>query len=160
MNVVYPGSFDPVTNGHLDIIERCSKKFTHVIVAVLNNSAKNSLFTIEERKEFLKKTTAHLKNVEIDCFSGLLSEYAIQKDCSTMVRGLRAVSDYEYEMQMALVNKKLNENLETLFMASSSEFAYLSSSIVKEISMLGGDIGSFVPPVVEKALQEKIKGGI
>lgn len=160
MNVVYPGSFDPVTNGHLDIIERCSKKFTHVIVAVLNNSAKKSIFSIEERMSLLRETTAHLKNVEIDCFSGLLSEYAVQKDCSTMVRGLRAVSDYEYEMQMALVNKKLNENLETLFMVSSSEFVYLSSSIVKEISMLGGDIGCFVPPVVEKALQEKIKGGI
>lgn len=160
MNVVYPGSFDPVTNGHLDIIERCSNKFTRVIVAVLNNSAKNSLFTTEERMDLLKKTTAHLKNVEIDSFSGLLSEYAIQKGCSTMVRGLRAVSDYEYEMQMALVNKKLNNNLETLFLVSSSEFAYLSSSIVKEVSMLGGEIGSFVPSVVEKALQDKIKGGI
>jgi pantetheine-phosphate adenylyltransferase len=160
MNVVYPGSFDPVTNGHLDIIERCSKKFTKVIVAVLNNSTKNCMFTIEERTQLLKKTTAHLKNVEIDSFSGLLSEYAVQKNCSTMVRGLRAVSDYEYEMQMALVNKKLNENLETLFMVSSSEFVYLSSSIVKEISMLGGDIGWFVPEAVEKALQAKIKGGI
>ena len=160
MNVVYPGSFDPVTYGHLDIIERCSKKFTNVIVAVLNNSTKNSLFTNEERMQLLKETTSHLKNVEIDCFSGLLSEYAVQKDCTTMVRGLRAVSDYEYEMQMALVNKKLNENLETLFMVSSSEFVYLSSSIVKEISMLGGDIGWFVPAVVEKALQAKIKGGI
>ena len=160
MNVVYPGSFDPVTNGHLDIIERCSKKFTKVIVAVLNNSTKNCLFTNEERTQLLKKTTAHLKNVEIDSFSGLLSEYAVQKNCNTMVRGLRAVSDYEYEMQMALVNKKLNENLETLFMVSSSEFVYLSSSIVKEISMLGGDIGWFVPEAVEKALQAKIKGGI
>ena len=160
MNVVYPGSFDPVTNGHLDIIERCSKKFTKVIVAVLNNSTKNCLFTNEERTQLLKKTTAHLKNVEIDSFSGLLSEYAVQKNCSTMVRGFRAVSDYEYEMQMALVNKKLNENLETLFMVSSSEFVYLSSSIVKEISMLGGDIGWFVPEAVEKALQAKIKGGL
>lgn len=160
MKVIYPGSFDPVTNGHLDIIERCSKKFSNVIVAVLNNSSKNSTFSIDERMELLKETTSHLKNVEIDCFSGLLSEYAVQKDCSTMVRGLRAVSDYEYEMQMALVNKKLNENLETLFMVSSSEFVYLSSSIVKEISMLGGDIGCFVPVAVEKALQEKIKGGI
>ncbi len=160
MNIVYPGSFDPVTNGHIDIIERCSKKFGHVIVAVLNNNSKNSLFTIEERMDLLRQTTAHLENVEIDCFSGLLSEYAIQKDCSTMVRGLRAVSDYEYEMQMALVNKKLNENLETLFMVSSTEFVYLSSSIVKEISMLGGDIGCFVPPVVQQALKKKIKGGI
>lgn len=160
MNVVYPGSFDPVTNGHLDIIERCSKKFGNVIVAVLNNSSKKSLFTINERIELLRQTTKHLKNVEIDSFSGLLNEYVIQKDCSTMVRGLRAVSDYEYEMQMALVNKKLNENLETLFMVSSSEFVYLSSSIVKEISMLGGDISCFVPVVVQEALKKKIKGGI
>lgn len=160
MNVVYPGSFDPITNGHLDIIERCSKKFGNVIVAVLNNSSKKSMFTAEERINLLKQTTSHLKNVEIDSFSGLLSEYAIRKNCTTMVRGLRAVSDYEYEMQMALVNKKLNDNLETLFMVSNTEFVYLSSSIVKEISMLGGNISCFVPSVVEKALKEKIKGGI
>lgn len=160
MNVVYPGSFDPITNGHLDIIERCSKKFGNVIVAVLNNSSKKSMFTTEERINLLKQTTSHLKNVEIDSFSGLLSEYAIRKNCTTMVRGLRAVSDYEYEMQMALVNKKLNDNLETLFMVSNTEFVYLSSSIVKEISMLGGNISCFVPSVVEKALKEKIKGGI
>ena len=160
MNVVYPGSFDPITNGHLDIIERCSKKFGNVIVAVLNNSSKKSMFTTEERINLLKKTTSHLKNVEIDSFSGLLSEYAIRKNCTTMVRGLRAVSDYEYEMQMALVNKKLNDNLETLFMVSNTEFVYLSSSIVKEISMLGGNISCFVPSIVEKALKEKIKGGI
>ena len=160
MNVVYPGSFDPITNGHLDIIERCSKKFGNVIVAVLNNSSKKSMFTTEERINLLKQTTSHLKNVEIDSFSGLLSEYAIRKNCTTMVRGLRAVSDYEYEMQMALVNKKLNDNLETLFMVSNTEFVYLSSSIVKEISMLGGNISCFVPSVVEKALKEKITGGI
>ncbi len=160
MIVIYPGSFDPVTNGHLDIIERCSKRFGQVIVAVLNNPSKKGLFTVEEKMELLKQTTAHLDNVEIDSFSGLLSEYAIKRNCVTMVRGLRAVSDYEYEMQMALVNKKLNDNLETLFMVSSTEFVYLSSSIVKEISMLGGDVKCFVPPVVEKALKNKIKGEI
>lgn len=160
MIVIYPGSFDPVTNGHLDIIERCSKRFGQVIVAVLNNPSKKGLFTVEEKIELLKQTTAHLENVEIDSFSGLLSEYAIKRNCVTMVRGLRAVSDYEYEMQMALVNKKLNDNLETLFMVSSTEFVYLSSSIVKEISMLGGDVKCFVPPVVEKALKNKIKGEI
>ncbi len=159
MNVVYPGSFDPVTNGHLDIIERCSKQFEQVIVAVLNNPSKKSVFTIEEKMGFLKETTSHLKNVEIDSFSGLLSEYAVEKKCTTMVRGLRAVSDYEYEMQMALVNKKLNSDLETLFMVSSTEFVYLSSSIVKEISMLGGDVRCFVPPIVEKALKDKNKEG-
>lgn len=159
MNVVYPGSFDPVTNGHLDIIERCSKQFEQVIVAVLNNPSKKSVFTIEEKMGFLKETTSHLKNVEIDSFSGLLSEYAVEKKCTTMVRGLRAVSDYEYEMQMALVNKKLNSDLETLFMVSSTEFVYLSSSIVKEISMLGGDVRCFVPTIVEKALKDKNKEG-
>ena len=157
MNVVYPGSFDPVTNGHLDIIERCSKQFGNVIVAVLNNPSKNCMFSIEERMELLKQTTSHLLNVEIDSFTGLLSEYAIEKDCTTMVRGLRAVSDYEYEMQMALINKKLNHNLETLFMVSSTEFVFLSSSIVKEISKFGGDIKCFVPPIVEKALKNKVE---
>ncbi len=115
------------------------------------------MFSIEERMELLKQTTSHLKNIEIDSFTGLLSEYAIEKDCTTMVRGLRAVSDYEYEMQMALINKKLNHNLETLFMVSSTEFVFLSSSIVKEISKFGGDIKCFVPPVVEKALKNKIE---
>ena len=157
MKVVYPGSYDPITNGHLDIIERCSKQFEHVIVAVLNNPSKDSVFTIEERMFFLKQTTSHLNNVEIDNFSGLLSEYVIKKNCTTTVRGLRAVSDYEYEMQMALVNKKINKDLETLFMVSSTEFVYLSSSIVKEIAKLGGDISCFVPPVVEKALKNKNK---
>lgn len=159
MKVIYPGSFDPVTNGHLDIIERSSKKFENVIVAVLNNPSKNVTFTVEERIEFLKETTKHLKNVEIDSFSGLLTEYAMEKQCTTLVRGLRAVSDYEYEMQMALVNKKMNNNLETFFMVSSSEFVYLSSSIVKEISRFGGDINCFVPKVVANALKNKIKGG-
>lgn len=157
MEVIYPGSFDPVTFGHIDIIERCSKKFDNVIIAVLNNASKKEFFTIEERIELLKETTKQFKNVEIDSFSGLLADYAKKKKCTTMIRGLRAVSDYEYEMQMALVNKKLNSDLETIFMVSSTEFIYLSSSIVKEISNLGGDIRCFVPAVVERALKDKNK---
>ncbi|HLS52909.1 MAG TPA: pantetheine-phosphate adenylyltransferase, partial [Tissierellaceae bacterium] len=138
MKVIYPGSFDPVTYGHLDIIERCANKFDHVIIAVLNNVSKKSTFSIDERIRLLEETTKHLDNIEVDSFSGLLADYAEKKKCNTMIRGLRAVSDFEYEMQMALVNRKMNENIETLFMVSSSEYVYLSSSIVKEIASYGG----------------------
>lgn len=160
MKVIYPGSFDPVTYGHLDIIERCSKKFDCVIIAVLNNVSKKGFFSIEERIELLGETTKKLKNVEIDSFSGLLADYAKEKNCSTMIRGLRAVSDYEYEMQMALVNRKLDPDIETLFMVSRSEYVYLSSSIVKEIALNGGSIDSFVPRIVENSLKNKIRGGL
>ncbi|MCR2042586.1 pantetheine-phosphate adenylyltransferase [Anaerosalibacter massiliensis] len=159
MEVIYPGSFDPITNGHLDIIDRCAKKFDKVVVAILNNRSKNTLFTVEERKELLKKCLEGYDNIEIDTFSGLLIDYAKEKNITTMVRGLRAVSDFEYEMQMALVNRKLYEEIETLFMVSSGDYAYLSSSIVKEIAMFDGDVSCLVPEVVEKFLTEKIKGG-
>ena len=159
MVVIYPGSFDPVTYGHLDIIDRCCKKFDKVIVSVLNNKSKKNLFTIEERVELLIKTLEKYDNVEVDTFSGLLVDYAKQKGCSTMIRGLRAVSDFEYEMQMALVNKKLEDDIETLFMVARGRYAYLSSSIVKEVAMFGGDVSCFVPKIVENALKEKIEGG-
>ena len=160
MKVIYPGSFDPITYGHLDIIERCSNKFDTVIIAVLNNISKKSLFSVEERIKLLKETTRHLSNVEVDTFSGLLTDYAKEKGCSTIVRGLRAVSDFEYEMQMALVNRKTYDEMETLFMVSSAEHVYLSSSIVKEISSYGGEVTCFVPKVVEDALRNKYKGGL
>lgn len=160
MKATYPGSFDPVTYGHLDIIKRTAGKVEHLIVAVLNNPSKKSTFTLEERMELLKEVTKDLPNVEIDSFDGLLIDYAKEKKCTTMIRGLRAVSDFEYEMQMALVNQKLNPDIETLFMASSSNHAYLSSSIVKEVSMLGGNISCFVPKVVEDALNKKFRGGL
>lgn len=160
MNAIYPGSFDPVTYGHLDIIERAAKKLDHLIVAVLNNPAKKGIFTIEERIDLLVKVTDHLPNVEIDFFSGLLSDYAVRKNCFTMIRGLRAVSDFEYEMQMALVNRKLNPKIETLFLVSDSKYSFLSSSIVKEIAQLNGNFSCFVPKVVEEALKNKIKGGL
>ncbi|MGO1469291.1 MAG: pantetheine-phosphate adenylyltransferase [Tissierella sp.] len=158
MKVIYPGSFDPVTYGHLDIIKRCSEKFDDVIIGVLNNVSKKGLFTVEERMNLLKETTSQFKNVEISSFSGLLADFAKDKKCSTMIRGLRAVSDYEYEMQMALVNKKLDPEIETLFMVSRSEYVYLSSSIVKEIALHNGNISSFVPEIVEKEMKNKIRG--
>ncbi len=154
--VIYPGSFDPVTNGHLDIIERCSQKFDRVVVAVLNNTAKKTMFTVEERVHLLKEVTKEYDNVEVDTFSGLLVDYANQKNITTVVRGLRAVSDFEYEMQMALANRKLNNEIETLFMVSSGEYAYLSSSIVKEIATFDGKISCFVPKIVEKAIKQKL----
>lgn len=156
MEVIYPGSFDPVTYGHIDIIDRCSKKFDKVTVAVLNNSAKKGLFTVAERIDLLKKSLKDYDNVEVDSFSGLLVDYIEKKNCRTMVRGLRAVSDFEYEMQMALVNKKLAPDIETLFMVSSDKYAYLSSSIVREVAMYNGEISCFVPKVVEEALNKKM----
>lgn len=160
MKAVYPGSFDPVTYGHLDIIKRTSEKVENLVVAVLSNPSKEGTFSLEERLELLREVTKDLKNVEIDSFDGLLTDYAYKKGCTTMIRGLRAVSDFEYEMQMALVNKKINDNLETFFMASSTKYGYLSSSIVKEVSMFGGDVSCFVPEVVEIALKNKFKRGI
>lgn len=160
MTVIYPGSFDPVTYGHLDIIKRCSNKFDKVVVAVLNNQSKKNMFTIQERVDLLEDSLKKYDNVEVDTFSGLLVDYTKEKGCTTLIRGLRAVSDFEYEMQMALVNKKLVEDIETLFMVASGEYGYLSSSIVKEVASFGGDISCFVPKVVEKSLEDKIKGGL
>lgn len=160
MIVIYPGSFDPVTNGHLDIIKRCSDKFDEVIIGVLSNINKKSVFSIEERIHLLEQTTKDLPNIQIDSFSGLLTEYARKKNCSNIIRGLRAVSDFEYEMQLALVNKKLYSELETLFMVSSSQVSFLSSTIVKEIAAYNGEISCFVPKEVENALKEKFKGGL
>ena len=158
MNVIYPGSFDPITYGHLDIIKRCSSKFDKVIVGVLSHSSKKVIFTIDERVELIRKCTKELKNVEVDSFSGLLIDFAKQKNCPNIVRGLRAVSDFEYEMQMALVNRKLYPELETYFMVSGNQYSFLSSSIVKEIAMLNGNISCFVPKVVEEKLVNKIRG--
>lgn len=158
MKVIYPGSFDPVTNGHLDIIKRCSNKFDDVIIAVLNNIHKKGLFSVQERITLLEETTKEFANVEIDSFSGLLVDYAKQKNCLTIIKGIRAVSDFEYEMMMALANRKIYEDIETLLMASKGEYIYLSSSLVKEIAAYGGDIDCFVPKSVEKALVDKYKG--
>lgn len=157
MNAIYPGSFDPVTYGHLDIIKRAARQADHLTVAILYNPAKEGLYSLEEKKYLLEESIKDLDNVEVDCFTGLLSDYVEQTGCSTLIRGLRAVTDFEYELQMAHVNKKLNPNIETLFMVSSNEHSYLSSSIVREVAMFGGDVSCFVPKLVEKSLQEKFK---
>ncbi|MEK8132005.1 pantetheine-phosphate adenylyltransferase [Paenibacillus filicis] len=152
---VYPGSFDPVTHGHMDIIRRAANVFDKLVVAVLNNSSKNPLFSVEERTELLRQATADLPNVEIDSFRDLLINYMKQKDAHLIVRGLRAVSDFEYELQLASTNRKLCEDIETFFMTSSPQYSYLSSSIVKEIARFHGPVTDLVPPVVEQALRVK-----
>ena len=147
-SAIYPGSFDPVTLGHLDIIKRASKLFDKVIVAVLLNMDKKTWFTIGERIDLLKKATADMPNVEIAGFEGLLVDFARQKKACAIVKGLRAVSDFEYEFQMALTNMKLDDNVETMFLTTNPENMFLSSSIVKQVGLLGGDIKTFVPECV------------
>ena len=156
---VCPGSFDPVTNGHLDIIARASKMFDKVIVAVLKNSSKNSMFTLEERVEILKISCAGLGNVEIDSFSGLLIDFMELKNAQVIIKGLRAVSDFEYEMQMALMNRKLDQNIETVFLMTNNNYSYLSSSIVKEVAKHGGCIHGLVPDLVEEKLIQRFNIG-
>lgn len=152
----YPGSFDPVTSGHLDIIERASQIFDKLLVAVGINYEKKPLFTVEERKEMLRETTSHLKNVKVESFDGLLVDFLKNKNCKVIVKGLRAVSDFEIEFQMALINKKLGA-VETTFLVTSADNLFLSSSIVKEIASFGGEVKELVPPNVEKKLKEKLK---
>ena len=153
ITVICPGSFDPVTEGHLDIIKRSAKMFDHVIIAVMSNFAKVPMFSVEERTDFLKRATNKLDNVEIVTFDGMLVDLADQKGAKAIIKGLRAISDFEYEFQMALTNKKLNRNIETIFLTASSKFMYLSSSIVKQVASLNGDISEFVP----KCIIEDIK---
>jgi len=154
---VCPGSFDPVTYGHLDIITRGAKIFDKVVVSVLVNSAKTPLFTVEERMELLREVTRDIPNVEVDSFSGLLINYMREKQAKVLIRGLRAVSDFEYEMQMASINRKLDDDVETFFMMTNNQYSYLSSSIVKEVAKYGGNVHGLVPPSIEEALQEKYK---
>ncbi|MEZ0535845.1 pantetheine-phosphate adenylyltransferase [Caldicellulosiruptoraceae bacterium PP1] len=157
MNIgVYPGSFDPITNGHLDIIERSSKIFDKLIVAVLINPNKKSTFDIEERVQFIKESTQHLNNVEVEAFKGLLIDFMKLKDAKVIVKGLRAVSDFEYEFQMALLNKKLNPSIETIFMMTNSKYSYLSSSMVKEVARFGGCITDLVPKKIASKVMKKI----
>ena len=152
---IVPGSFDPITNGHLDIIERAAKVFPEVRVAVMNNSSKNPLFTVEERIELIRAVTSKFPNVEIDSSSGLLIDYARSVKASVIVRGLRAISDFEYEMQITSMNRMLDESIETFFVMTKNQYSFLSSSIVKEVAKYGGDISVLVPSVVEKALRMK-----
>lgn len=152
---VVPGSFDPITNGHIDIIRRAADVFDIVYVAVLNNSSKNPLFSIEERTALIAEVTKDLPNIRIETSSGLLIDYAREIKAKAIVRGLRAVSDFEYEMQITSMNRVLDENIETFFIMSKNQYSFLSSSIVKEVAKYGGKVGELVPTVVEKALKEK-----
>lgn len=158
---VYPGSFDPVTSGHLDIIRRSAKLFDKIIVVVMSNYRKmgSYAFTVEERVEFIKRCTKDIPNVSVDSYMGLLADYAKQKNAVAVVKGLRAVSDFEDEFQQALINKKLNENTETVFMAANTEHMFLSSSMIKQVCMLGGDISLFIPAEISNDIIEKLKKG-
>jgi pantetheine-phosphate adenylyltransferase len=154
---IYPGSFDPLTNGHLDVIERAVKLFDRVVVAVAHNEGKQALFTIDERVKLVRNSIEHLPNVEIDTFQALLVDYAERQAAHAIIRGLRAVSDFEFEFQLALMNRKLNERVETIFMMPKDTYTFLSSRIIKEIARLGGDISMFVPDNVRIALTNKLK---
>ncbi|MDD4700063.1 MAG: pantetheine-phosphate adenylyltransferase [Oscillospiraceae bacterium] len=161
ITAICPGSFDPVTVGHLDIISRASKMFGNVIVVVMTNTTKSPCFTVEERIEMLRKTTAGIENVSVDSYYGLLADYAKKRNAGAIIKGLRAMSDFEYEFQMALTNKKLNPDVETVFLTTSVQNMYLSSSMVKQIGSMNGDIRDFVPDVIQdeiiKRLQERAR---
>jgi len=153
---IYPVSFDPLTNGHLDLIERGAKIFDELIVAILRNSEKEPLFSVEERLEFILAMTGKRDNVRVDSFDGLMVDYALKVGATAVLRGIRAISDYEYELQMALMNRKLEPRLETVFMMPAETYSYLSSRLVREVAMLGGSVRGLVPELVEKKLREKL----
>ncbi len=154
---IYPGSFDPVTLGHLDILERGIKLFDKIIVAILINPGKNALFTVQERFEMLETSLGKLANIEIDTFDGLLVDYAVRKKAHAILRGMRAVSDFEYEFQLALMNRKLNREIQTVFLMTGLRWIFTSSSIIKEAAQFGGDVDDMVPPVVSRRLKEKFQ---
>ncbi|MGH9788826.1 MAG: pantetheine-phosphate adenylyltransferase [Candidatus Acidiferrales bacterium] len=158
ITAIYPGSFDPVTNGHLDLIERASKLFDRLIVALLVNPEKDPLFTLDERVEMLREVVAHLPNVEVETFDGLLVDHARRRGARVLLRGIRAVSDYEYELQMALMNRQLAPDIETVFMLPAEAFSYLSSRLVKEVARLGGSIKDLVPAAVHERIRSKVLG--
>src|SRR6266581_7522591 len=153
---IYPGSFDPLTNGHLDVVQRATKLFDQVIVAVAKSESKHPLFTLEERVEMVTRAIRHLPSVEADSFDGLLVEYVARRSAQAVIRGLRAVSDFEFEFQLALMNRKLNEKIETIFMMPKDTYTFLSSRIIKEIARLGGDVSAFVPAGVVTLLKRQL----
>lgn len=155
IHAVYPGSFDPITYGHIDIIQRGTPIFNEITVAVLINPAKKSLFSLEERMSLITEATKHIPNVRVESFDGLLVDYMSHNKANVIIKGLRAVSDFEYELQMASINRKLNKDIETFFMMTSNNYSFLSSSIVKDVAQHDGDVSDLVPPVVVKALKEK-----
>jgi len=157
---IYPGSFDPPTNGHLDLIDRGSKIFDQLIVAILRNADKSPLFSLSERRLMLESMTEDFKNVQVDTFDGLTVDYAARVKASAVLRGIRAISDYEYELQMALMNRKLQPDLETVFMMPAEQYSYLSSRLVREVAQLGGSIKGLVPEMVEQRLKQKLDPAI
>lgn len=154
---IYPGSFDPVTYGHVDVIKRASHAFDEIVVAVADNKHKNTLFSIEERVEMVKEATKDMDNVRVESFGGLVIDYAQAKNINVLVRGLRMISDFEYELQMALTNRRLNGDIETIFLMPSEGYSFLSSTLIKEVVTLGADVTSFVPDFVAQKLKEKTK---
>ena len=157
MIAIYPGSFDPITNGHLDLIDRGSRMFDRLIVSILRNDAKQALFSVAERTEMLEEVVAVYPNVAVDSFEGLLVEHATACGASVLLRGIRAISDYEYELQMALMNRRLSPELETVFLLANESFSFISSRLVKEVFGLGGNISGLVPPSVEARLRRRMK---
>jgi pantetheine-phosphate adenylyltransferase len=156
VSALYPGTFDPPTNGHLDLIERGARLFDHLIVAVLNNPGKDPLFTVEERVEMLRESTAALKNVSVATFDGLMVEFARKQGVSAVLRGIRAISDYEYEFQMALMNRRLAPEIETVFLQPAGRYSFVSSRMLKEVFSFGGDVSGLVPPNVLKRLRDRM----
>jgi pantetheine-phosphate adenylyltransferase len=156
VSALYPGTFDPPTNGHIDLIQRGAKLFDHLIVAILNNPMKDPLFTVEERVEMLKESTSALSNVSVATFDGLMVEFARQQGASAVLRGIRAISDYEYEFQMALMNRRLAPEIETVFLQPAGRYSFVSSRMLKEVFSFGGDVSGLVPPNVLKRLRDRI----
>lgn len=154
---IYPGSFDPITSGHLDVIERGSRICDRLVVAILRNESKSPLFGVEERMQMLTEVVAPYANVEVDSFDGLLAHYALHKGARLILRGIRAISDYEYELQMALMNRRLQPEVETVFLLAGEQYSFISSKLVKEVIKLGGNIAGLVPPAIEKRLHERLK---
>jgi len=159
VKALYPGSFDPPTNGHVDLIQRGSRLFDHLVVAILKNSTKDPLFTVEERVEMLRESTADLANVSIATFNGLMVDFARQQGATAVLRGIRAISDYEYEFQMALMNRRLAPEIETVFLQPAGRYSFVSSRLVKEVFSLGGDVTGLLPPIVLKRLRARLNGG-
>lgn len=155
---IYPGSFDPITNGHLDLIDRGSRLVDRLVVAILRNERKQALFTIDERMHMLRDVLSPYPNVEVDCFEGLLVDYAAGRGARIIMRGIRAISDYEYELQMALMNRRLRPEIETVFLMAGEAFSFISSQLVKEVIRLGGNVSGLVPPLVETRLKDRLLG--
>ena len=157
VTAIYPGSFDPITNGHLDLVQRGARMFDTLVVAILRNDSKLPLFSVEERMDMLREVVRPYDNVEVDCFDGLLVDYAAARSATVLLRGIRAISDYEYELQMALMNRRLRPDIETVFMMSNEAYSFISSRLVKEVYRLGGNISGLVPPSVEARMRSRMQ---